>query len=114
MSHRRRGSAEAAVTGRGVSPECHRRPQLKHAYWRIETPVCMSMTLSARGRPSHFQHRVLFPLRSAPRLPWSGIVVLLRQALELLVQEDERISRQRLAEQLLRFALLRRDHSSAS
>ena len=43
-----------------------------------------------------------------------SIVVLLRQALELLIQEDERISRQRLAHWLLRFAVLRRDHSSAS
>jgi hypothetical protein len=42
-----------------------------------------------------------------------GIVVLLRQALELLVQEDEGISRQGLAERLLRFAVLRRDHSAA-
>ncbi|HKC94952.1 MAG TPA: hypothetical protein VKB81_13130 [Nitrospira sp.] len=114
MSHLRRGSAEAAVTGRGLSPECHRRPQLKHAYWRIETPVCMSMTLSAQGSPSHFQHCILFPLTSAPRLPLSGIVVLLGQALELLIQEDERVSGQRLTHQRLRFAVLRRDHSSAS
>jgi hypothetical protein len=102
MSHLRRGSAEVAVTGRGLSPECHRRPQLKHAYWRIETPVCMSMTLSARGRPSHFQHRVLFPLRSAPRLPLSGIVVLLGQALKLLIQEDEGVWGQRFTHGLLR------------
>ena len=113
MSHRRHGSAKAAVSGRGVSPECHRRPQLKHAYWRIQTPVCMSMTLSARGRPSHFQHRVLFPLRSAPRLPLSGIVVLLGQALKVLIQEDERVSGQRFTHGLLRSVVLNEDHSSA-
>jgi hypothetical protein len=33
--------------------------------------------------------------------------------LELLVQEDERISRQRLADMLVRFTLLSRDHSTA-
>ena len=43
-----------------------------------------------------------------------GIVVLVCLALELLIQEDERISRQRLAHWLLRFAILKRDHSSAS
>jgi hypothetical protein len=73
MSHLRRGSAEVAVTGRGLSPECHRRPQLKHAYWRIETPVCMSMTLSAQGSPSHFQHCILFPSGSATRLSFNGM-----------------------------------------
>jgi hypothetical protein len=114
MSHLRRGSVETAVSGRGLSPECHRRPQLKHANWRIETPVCMSMTLSVQGSPSHFQQCILFPLASVPRLPLSGIVVLLGQALELLIQEDERVSGQRLTHRRLCFAVLRRDLSSAS
>src|SRR6476620_10482975 len=59
--------AQAAVTGRGLSPACQRQPQLKHAYRRIETPRCMSMALSARRVPSHFQHRIgiLVPSTSA-------------------------------------------------
>jgi len=114
MSHRRRGSAEAAVSGRGVSPECHRRPQLKHAYWRIETPVCMSMTLSARGRPSHFQHRILFSSTLDTQLSLYDIVVFLGQALELLIQEYEGVSGQRPTHRLLHFAVLSRGHFSAS
>jgi hypothetical protein len=68
--------------------------------------------------PSHFQHRIgiLVPSTSATwRLSLNdGIVILLRQALELLVQKDEWISRHGLAERLLHFAVLKRDHSSAS
>jgi hypothetical protein len=70
------------------------------------------MVISGLRMPSHTQHRKLSPSTSATFS--YGIVVLLRQALELLIQEDERISRQRLAHWLLRFAVLRRDHSSAS
>src|SRR5678809_380559 len=56
-----------AVTGRGLSPACQRRPHLKHAYLRIETPHCMSMDLSAPRVSSHFQHRIgiLVPSTSA-------------------------------------------------
>jgi hypothetical protein len=64
--------------------------------------------------PSDSQHSGLSPSTSANRSFSYGIVVLLRQALELLVQEDEWISSHGLAEPLLRFAVLRRDHFSAS
>src|SRR5687768_7508836 len=91
--------AQAAITGRGLSPACQRRPQLKHAYRRIETPRFMSMALSARRVPSHFQHRIgtLVPSTSATwRLSLTdGIVVLLDQALELLIQEHQRVLGQR-------------------
>jgi hypothetical protein len=79
-------------------------------------PVCRSIVVSGRRLPSDSQHSGLSPSMSAMRsFSFSyGIVVLLRQALELLVQEDEWISSHGLAEPLLRIAVLRRNHSSAS
>jgi hypothetical protein len=62
--------------------------------------------------PSHTQHRRLSPSISA-RFSY-GIVGLLRQALELPVQEDEGVSRHGLGERLLCLAVLKRDPSSAS
>ena len=81
----------------------------------MDTPLCRSIVVSGRRMPSDSQHSGLSPSTSATRsFSFSyGIVVLLRQALELLVQEDEWISSHGLAERL-RFAVLRRNHSSAS
>jgi hypothetical protein len=79
-------------------------------------PVCRSIVVSGRRKPSDSQHSGLSLLMSGTRsFSFSyGIVVLLRQALELLVQEDEWISRHGLAERLLRLAVLIRDRSSPS
>jgi hypothetical protein len=79
-------------------------------------PVWRSIVVSGRRMPSDSQHSGLSPSTSATRSFsfWYGIVVLLRQALELLIQEDEWISSHDLAEPLLRYAVLRRDQCSAS
>jgi hypothetical protein len=57
-----------------------------------------------------------YPLNVATRsVSFSyGIVVLVRQALEVLVQEDEWISRHGLVERLLRLPVLIRNPSSAA
>jgi hypothetical protein len=83
----------------------------------------MSMALSARRVPSHFQHRIgtLVPSTSATwRLSLTdGIVVLLDQALELLIQEHQRVLGQRRAHPLSHCAIFlfardEVDHSSGS
>jgi hypothetical protein len=58
-------AAQAAITGRGLSPACQRRPQLKHVYILVPST-------SATWRLSRAD----------------GIVVLPDQALELLIQQD--------------------------
>ena len=45
------------------------------------------MAVSGLKMPSHFQHRILFTSGSGTRLSFNGMVVLLGQALELLIQE---------------------------
>jgi hypothetical protein len=74
-------------------------------------PVCRSIVVSGKRMPSDSQHSGLSRSTSATRsISFSyGIVILLRQVLELLVQEDEWISLHGLAESLLRSAVLRRD-----
>lgn len=79
----------------------------------MDTPLCRSIVVSGLRMPSHTQHRRLSPSTSATFLSY-GIVVLLRQALELLIQEDQRVLGPCLIHRLSRFALLRRDHSSTS
>ena len=73
----------------------------------------MSMALSARRVPSHFQHRIgiLVPSTSATwRLSLTdGIVVLLDQAPELLIQQDQWVLGQHLAHPLSYFAIFRWD-----
>src|SRR5262245_56967972 len=49
---------QAAITGRGLSPAYHRRPQLRQTNCMMETPVCMSTARSGQRNPSHLQHRM--------------------------------------------------------
>jgi hypothetical protein len=72
------------------------------------------MVVSGRRKPSDSQHNRLSTSTSATRSFSYGIVALLRQALELVVQENEWISQHGLAERLLSLAVQIRDHSSAS
>jgi hypothetical protein len=88
---------QAASTGRGHSLPSHRRPHLRQRNKSMSTPLCRSMPVSGLRMPLHIQHRVLLPSTSATRLFWFGIVVLLGQAFELLIQEDEGMSSQRFA-----------------
>ena len=78
---------QAAITGRGHSAPCHRRPHLGQRSSSTDTPLCRSMAVSGLKMPSHFQHRILFTSGSGTRLSFNGMVVLLGQALELLIQE---------------------------
>src|SRR5206468_12463209 len=107
----RYANQQAAITSLGGSPPGHRRPQLRHSNTSTEKPVCRSMVVSGLRLPSHIQHRRLSPSTSATFS--YGIVVLLRQALELLIQEDEGISRHSRGERLLCLAVLKRDFSAA-
>ena len=63
--------------------------------------------------PSHFQHRFRLSSTSATRFSWYGIVIFLGQALELLIQEDERVSGQRFTHRLFHVAVCGGDHFSA-
>jgi len=63
--------------------------------------------------PSHFQHRFRLSSTSATRFSGYGIVVFLGQALELLIQEDERVSGQRFTHRLFHAAVCTGNHFSA-
>ena len=79
MSHLQRGSSG------GNNRSC--RPQFRQRSRSTGTPLSRSMAVSGLRMPSHFQHRILFTSGSATRLSFNGMVVLLGQALELLIQE---------------------------
>jgi hypothetical protein len=51
----------AAVIGRGFA-HSERRPQLKHTYCSMISPVNRSMAVSTRRVPWHFPHRVVYSL----------------------------------------------------
>ena len=73
----------------------------------------MSIAVSGESVPSHFQHRIeiLVPSTSATwRLCLNdGIVVVLDQVLELMIQENQRMLVQRFAQSVSHFAIFRRD-----
>ena len=86
MSHLHRGSSG------GNNRSC--RPQFRQRSRSTGTPLSRSMAVSGLRMPSHFQHRILFTSGSATRLSFNGMVVLLGQALELLIHEDQRVASQ--------------------
>lgn len=73
----------------------------------------MSMAVSGESVPSHFQHRIdiLVPSTSVTwRLSLKdGIVVVLDQVLELMIQKNQGMLVQRFAHSLSHFAIFRRD-----
>jgi hypothetical protein len=69
---RRRGD-QGALTARGHSAPCHRRPHLRQSSSSTDTPLYRSIDVSGLRGPSHFQHRIGSCLRKGP--VWSFTIL---------------------------------------